>query len=160
MITSSPTATLSASTANAPKTMRSEPAVARATEIAAVAKVAQATTKTVPSTGLEARHGCTSSAPNSATQASCDSAIRRELMLRGAADETIVDAVGWVLLVNARPDATPPDVREEGERSIAVVGPVRVVDERGAPADVLAGHNAPIAAVLRIVARVAHHEEA
>src|SRR5205085_12421010 len=61
--------------------------------------------------------------------------------------------------VNARADASPPDVRDEWEWAVRLISAaIGVVHEDRASADVLAGHGAPVAAVLRFVAVVAHHE--
>src|SRR6476661_3618704 len=57
-----------------------------------------------------------------------------------------------------RPDASPADVGDEGEWAVAVVGAIGIVDEHGSATDVLAGDDAPVTAVLGLVAIVAHHE--
>src|SRR6266542_5330172 len=56
-------------------------------------------------------------------------------------------------------DPAPSDVCYERQRTIAVIGVVRVINEERPATHVRARNESPIAAVLRVVPVVAHHEE-
>src|SRR4051812_22261128 len=123
---------------------------------AAAPNAAQASTNARPSAGAVACQGRRISTPNSTTQASCDRAISREVRLAG-----VVAAVTGpdTASPDAGADAPPSDVGDEREGAIRLgAAAIGVVHEERASAHVLAGHEPPVPAVLRLVAVVAHHE--
>src|SRR6267378_8403709 len=109
--------------------------------------------------GAVACHGRSSRTPNSTTQASCETAISRDVTVAGAAAELFTRVASGAWSSDPGPDASPADVRQERQRPIGfVAAAVRVVHEDRPPANVLPRHDPPVATVLRLVAVVAHHE--
>src|SRR5437016_5587407 len=55
-------------------------------------------------------------------------------------------------------DPAPADVRNERQRTIRIVGVVRVINEYRPPTHIFARNEAPVTAVLGVVPIVTHHE--